>query len=187
MRQNRTTYNVTGMRFSFLAPAFFGCLTLQTVRAAPSANVNSRGTSSSVISFDQILTWITTTDANLTFIDDPPFAIKPFPKRQEEEVALAVVILCTEQVNDGCSGDCTIHTAGGGFSGGCASVPGTNCILATTDLQFCTGTACTGTCNSLADCGDILSDGFCATPGTNTISFPMAPIIQPPICASGST
>ncbi|TFK71106.1 hypothetical protein BDN72DRAFT_488162 [Pluteus cervinus] len=160
------------MQFSFfrVTSALFAGLTFQTINAAPSTNVNARGIGGSILTTTQMLKWITTTDANLTYINTPP-EVEPFSKRQDQQLPVVIVVSCTEQVNNTCGGACTIMRGSGAPT--CLNTPGANCVLATADFQLCTGSACDGTCTSLTECIDdeTTFEGFCAIPGTNSLSL----------------
>lgn len=70
-----------------------------------------------------------------------------------------------------CGGVCVTTTVDGAK---CLDVPGTNCLKADANVIFCNDTTCavqdlTGACNNYNNCAILTSDGYCWTPGTNSI------------------
>ena len=82
---------------------------------------------------------------------------------------LITVAYCSNRVASLCSGPCTVSTG----NGICINAPDTNCLVATTDVAFCSNAGCGGGCNVLSECGVKLDRGFCYTPGTNSIGLPV--------------
>jgi len=114
-----------------------------------------------VVTEDQFLNWLATTDANLTFIGDP-IDTTGISRRA---AASTMVTYCSSRVVDVCGGACTVYNGGAA----CLAAPDTQCLAATNNVGFCDRGGCTGSCNQLASCGTRLDDGFCATPGTASI------------------
>lgn len=107
--------------------------------------------------------WLATTDANLTFIGEPieNLGISPF---------VTTVTYCSTRAGSLCSGPCTVFTG----SNVCLNAPDTNCLSATGNVAFCDHAGCSGSCNNFNSCGTRLDNGFCATPGTKSISVPIS-------------
>ncbi|KAJ3870868.1 hypothetical protein F5051DRAFT_463877 [Lentinula edodes] len=106
---------------------------------------------------DEILEWIATTEANLTFIGEP------ITKRNTEDT---MVVYCSVRTQNVCGGACTVYNGGAT----CLSAPNTNCLSATNNVGFCDHSGCGGSCNQLSTCGVHLDNGFCYTPGTSSIN-----------------
>ena len=106
--------------------------------------------------------WISTTDAELTFIGK---AINPLAPRSAEDTT---VTYCSNRVDDVCGGPCTVYTGGAA----CLNTPNTNCLAAITNVGFCDRSGCTHSCNQLSTCGTRLDNNFCFTPGTQSILVP---------------
>lgn len=113
------------------------------------------------MSVAEMKNWLSTTSANLTFIGEPieSLGLSPF---------VTTVTYCSTDTAGLCSGPCTVYTGGAT----CLNAPGTNCLSATTNVAFCDHAGCTGSCNVFDSCGTKLNNGFCATPGTKSISVP---------------
>ncbi|KAJ3810781.1 hypothetical protein F5876DRAFT_88713 [Lentinula aff. lateritia] len=110
-----------------------------------------------MVTKDKILEWISTTEANLTFIGEP------ITKRNTENT---MVVYCSVRTQDVCGGACTVYNGGAN----CLNAPNTNCLSATNNVGFCDRDGCGGSCNQLSTCGVRLDDGFCYTPGTSSIN-----------------
>lgn len=117
----------------------------------------------SVVSVAEMKNWLATTDANLTFIGEPieNLGISPF---------VTTVTYCSTRAGSLCSGPCTVFTG----SNVCLNAPDTNCLSATGNVAFCDHAGCSGSCNNFNSCGTRLDNGFCATPGTKSISVPIS-------------
>lgn len=105
--------------------------------------------------------WLATTNESLTFTGAPLEDIGLNP-------LTTTITFCSTVTAGLCSGPCNVFTG----AGVCHATPGTNCLSATTNVAFCDHSGCSGSCNTFADCGTKLNDGFCDTPGTNSISLP---------------
>ncbi|KAI5830640.1 hypothetical protein K523DRAFT_327599 [Schizophyllum commune Tattone D] len=137
----------------------------------------------------QLLHWLKTTDANLTFIGDPipgiigpegltppgPEGLTPpgyeglTPPSHEgltPRGALATtVVYCSVRNGNTCDGPCTVHNG----DPECLYAPNTNCLFATGEVTFCAPSKCDCPCNLYSHCGTRMDNGFCWTPGTNAI------------------
>ena len=112
-----------------------------------------------------MLTWLSTTDAKLTFIGEPVSARSAKDKRAAEDT---MVIYCNKRAGSVCGGSCTVYNGGSK----CLSASGTECLYATSNVAFCDGKDCTGSCHNFNKCGHPLDDNFCFTPGTASINVP---------------
>ncbi|EJF57435.1 hypothetical protein BD309DRAFT_431833 [Dichomitus squalens] len=115
-----------------------------------------------VVSHEQMMHWIATTDAELTFAGT---AINPLTPLAEPSTT---VTYCVNRVDDVCGGPCTVYTG----AAVCLSTPNVVCLSATNNIGFCTGSDCQGTCGEWFACNTSLNFGFCATPGTASILMP---------------
>ena len=111
------------------------------------------------MSYEQMMHWIATTDAELTFVGAP---INPLAPRAAQNT---MVTYCSKRIDSVCGGPCTVYNGGAT----CLSAPNTNCLSATNNVGFCDHAGCSGSCNQLSTCGTRLDNGFCYTPGTKSI------------------
>ncbi|EJD40296.1 hypothetical protein AURDEDRAFT_139067 [Auricularia subglabra TFB-10046 SS5] len=114
------------------------------------------------MSESQLLTWLSTTDAELTYIGAPvgsPHALVG---------GNVMVVYCNKRTQGVCGGACTVYNGGAT----CLNAPGTTCLRATASVGFCDKSGCSGSCNQFSSCGTRLNDGFCFTPGTKSIIVP---------------
>ncbi|KAF7372741.1 hypothetical protein MSAN_00479500 [Mycena sanguinolenta] len=114
-----------------------------------------------VLTVAQMKNFLATTDANLTFTGLPIEMLGADP-------LVTTLTVCSTRTAQLCSGPCTVFTG----SGTCFNTPNTKCLAATTDVSFCDHSNCQGSCNTLSTCGTRLNNGFCSTPGTNSVSVP---------------
>ncbi|KAI0628553.1 hypothetical protein C8Q77DRAFT_352781 [Trametes polyzona] len=112
-----------------------------------------------LVSHDQMMHWLATTDAELTFVGEP---INPLAGRAAQNT---IVTYCSKRTQGVCGGPCTVYNGGAT----CLSAPNTNCLSATHNVGFCDKGGCSGSCNQLSTCGTRLDNGFCFTPGTKSI------------------
>ncbi|KAF8551781.1 hypothetical protein OG21DRAFT_1512311 [Imleria badia] len=113
-----------------------------------------------IMSDEEMAYWIAHTDAQLTFIGD---SINPLSSRSAETTT---VTYCSSRIDNVCGGRCTVYTGGAA----CLNAPDTNCLAATNNVGFCSGTGCRNPCNQLSTCGVRLDYGYCYTPGTVSIA-----------------
>ncbi|PIL23593.1 hypothetical protein GSI_14906 [Ganoderma sinense ZZ0214-1] len=117
----------------------------------------------SLVSHEQLMHWIANTDAELTFIGKP---INPLTPRSALDTT---VTYCSIRTGGVCGGPCTVYTGGAK----CLHAPDTNCLGASdTSVEFCTSAGCAGSCTQLSACGTKMDNGFCFTPGTESIVVP---------------
>ena len=111
------------------------------------------------VSHEEMVRWLATTNAELTFIGEPMNPLAP------RAAPFTVVTYCTTvEDNDICGGECRVYVGGSA----CIDAPGTQCISATRDIGHCSGSDCSGTCNQLSTCRTPLANGFCFTPATRS-------------------
>ncbi len=79
-----------------------------------------------------------------------------------------MITYCSSRTQNVCGGACTVYNGGAT----CLYAGGTVCIAATANVGFCDRQNCGGSCNQLASCGTRLDNGFCYTPGTQSIIVP---------------
>ncbi|KAM5543294.1 hypothetical protein V8D89_003168 [Ganoderma adspersum] len=136
---------------------------MPTSLAAPSeyeaAALSTPDPATYLVSHDEMMNWLKTTDAELTFLGTP---INPLAPRSAQNT---MVTYCSRRINNVCGGDCTVYNGGAT----CLNAPGTNCLAATNNVGFCDRAGCGNSCNQLSTCGTRLDNGFCSTPGTRSI------------------
>ncbi|RDX48658.1 hypothetical protein OH76DRAFT_1404587 [Lentinus brumalis] len=115
-----------------------------------------------IVTTDEFLQWLDTTDANITYIGAP---INRNAPRSAENI---MITYCSSRTQNVCGGACTVYNGGAT----CLYAGGTVCIAATANVGFCDRQNCGGSCNQLASCGTRLDNGFCYTPGTQSIIVP---------------
>ena len=108
--------------------------------------------------------WLDTTDAALTFVGKPINTSAPAPRAAQD----VMVTYCTSRTQNVCGGQCTVYNG----PATCISAPGTACLASSANVGFCDRGGCGGSCNQFASCGTHLDNGFCATPGTASITVP---------------
>ncbi|KAI0351918.1 hypothetical protein OH77DRAFT_1429234 [Trametes cingulata] len=127
--------------------------------AAAAVVASPAATMSSIVSEAEMAHFIATTDAELTFIGEPP---NPLSKRH----ALSTTVMyCTKRIGNICGGSCTVYTGGAT----CLATPNTSCISATRDVGYCDEAGCNGNCEPMSLCGTPMGSGFCFTPQTMSI------------------
>ncbi|PIL23597.1 hypothetical protein GSI_14910 [Ganoderma sinense ZZ0214-1] len=149
--------NFSGLALFVLALAGVG---MATPVAAPGEGVEAAVEPATyLVSYDEMLHWLATTDAELTYVGAP---INPLVPRAAQNT---IVTYCNKRANNVCGGSCSVYNGGAA----CIAASGTNCLAATHNVAFCDRGSCGGTCNQLDSCGTRLDNGFCYTPGTNSI------------------
>ncbi|KAF9259066.1 hypothetical protein L218DRAFT_875636 [Marasmius fiardii PR-910] len=96
---------------------------------------------------EELLDWITTMDANLTFIG------KPITKRSAQDT---MVVYCSIRTQNVCGGPCTVYNG----PATCLDVPNTNCLSATNNVRFCDRSGCGRSCDQWSTCGVRLDNNF---------------------------
>ncbi|KAI0736679.1 hypothetical protein C8Q72DRAFT_791064 [Fomitopsis betulina] len=99
---------------------------------------------------DEMMNWLKTTDATLTFIGNPIPGVNA-PEGLVSREALSTML--------------TVYNGGAK----CLNAPDTVCLAATNNVAFCDRKGCNGSCHDLAQCGTHLDNGYCYTPGTASI------------------
>ncbi|EPT00543.1 hypothetical protein FOMPIDRAFT_1122259, partial [Fomitopsis schrenkii] len=117
------------------------------------------------VSRDDMMNWLRTTDANLTFVGEPIPGVNAPEGLASRDAQNTMVTYCTTRNDDVCGGTCAVYNGGPT----CLSAPGTNCLSATNNVGFCDRSGCGHSCNQLSSCGTHLDSGFCYTPGTRSI------------------
>ncbi|EIW54845.1 uncharacterized protein TRAVEDRAFT_130874 [Trametes versicolor FP-101664 SS1] len=112
-----------------------------------------------LVSHEAMMHWLATTDAELTFIGEPPNPLTPRAAQN------TMVTYCSSRTQNVCGGHCTVYNGGAA----CLNAPKTKCLSATKNVGFCDRGGCGGSCNQLSTCGTRLDNGFCFTPGTASI------------------
>ncbi|PPQ73610.1 hypothetical protein CVT26_010518 [Gymnopilus dilepis] len=120
-------------------------------------------TTSSLVTVSQLQDWLSTTDANITYIGQPIGNPSELSKRQ---LPNTMVVYCDTQSVNVCGGTCTVYNGGPT----CLDAPNTACLMATSNVGFCDRGGCGGSCNQFSSCGSPIDNGFCSTPGTASIT-----------------
>ena len=112
------------------------------------------------MSHEEMMHWLATTDANVTYVGEPfnPLITPPTPD-------FTVVTYCDRRIDNVCGGFCRMYRGGAT----CLNAVGTQCISATNNVGHCSNDRCSGTCNQLVTCRTPLANGFCFTPNTRSI------------------
>ncbi|KAI0355824.1 hypothetical protein OH77DRAFT_1424080 [Trametes cingulata] len=146
--------------FVALVKCLFAVAAATTVAAVPaSGNSGESLASTFVVSQAEMAHWLATTDAVLTFVGEAP---NPLAAQQ------TTVTYCSFRSGNVCGGECTVYRGGAT----CLDAPATECLSATADVSFCDRAGCSDLCNQLDSCATRLNDGFCFTPGTESIAVP---------------
>ena len=109
--------------------------------------------------------WLANHEGEITYV-----GLKNHTDIVKRAAQATTVTYCQRRSGNLCSGPCTVSTG----NGVCINAPGTQCLAATTDVAFCDYDNCRSSdgCHNLSQCGTRLNDGYCYTPGTNSISIP---------------
>ncbi|KAF4579934.1 hypothetical protein AB1N83_009953 [Pleurotus pulmonarius] len=119
-----------------------------------------------IMSNKELRNWIRTTKGEFKFIGEK-FDLEDNPL-ESRDAQVTTVTFCSNRNGGLCNPPCTTATG----AGICISAPNTNCLVATTDVRFCSSSGCRGACNSFNSCGTRLNNNFCFTPNTQSISLP---------------
>ncbi|KAH9926251.1 uncharacterized protein BXZ73DRAFT_78757 [Epithele typhae] len=136
----------------------FAALVVTTLAVLASKGSATPTTSARMVTDSEFLTWLATTDANITYVG-------PATSKRAKSVT---VTYCTKRSGNVCGGSCQVYSG----PDTCLDASGTSCLMASADVSFCDHGGCSGSCNQLSSCGTKLSGGFCDTPGTNSIIVP---------------
>ncbi|EJD40301.1 hypothetical protein AURDEDRAFT_35236, partial [Auricularia subglabra TFB-10046 SS5] len=79
-----------------------------------------------IMSESQLLTWLSTTNAEVTYIGAPVLSSRQLGGN-------VTVVYCSTRTQGVCGGPCTVRTVGAV----CLPAPGTNCLRATANVGFC--------------------------------------------------
>ena len=82
---------------------------------------------------DEMVNWLKTTDATLTFVGNPIPGINAPEGLVSREALDTTVTYCNRRINGVCGGDCTVYTG----SAKCLKAKGTVCLAATNNVGFC--------------------------------------------------
>ncbi|KAM5536118.1 hypothetical protein V8D89_010217, partial [Ganoderma adspersum] len=85
-----------------------------------------------LVSHDEMLNWIKTTDAELTIVGAPINLLAPRSAQN------TMVTYCNKRINNVCGGSCTVYNGGAA----CLDAPGTTCLAATHNVGFCDRGGC---------------------------------------------
>ncbi|KAH9928850.1 uncharacterized protein B0H18DRAFT_953771 [Fomitopsis serialis] len=113
----------------------------------------------------EMIQWLKSTDANLTFIGEPIPGVNAPEGLVSRSAQNTMVTYCSRRVDNVCGGSCTVYNGGAT----CLSAPNTQCLAATNNVGFYDRGGCGGSCHQLSTCGTELDNGYCYTPGTASI------------------
>ncbi|KDQ26951.1 hypothetical protein PLEOSDRAFT_159130 [Pleurotus ostreatus PC15] len=123
---------------------------------------SSRDVGANIVSDAELDNWLRTTDADLTFVGGVK---SPLAQRN---TLITRVVYCTQRSGALCGGRCSVYEG----NSICLNAPGTNCLMATTNVAFCNASGCGGTCRLFSHCEALIDANFCFTPGTVSINVP---------------
>ncbi|KAJ6567342.1 hypothetical protein DFH09DRAFT_457567, partial [Mycena vulgaris] len=76
------------------------------------------------------------------------------------------ITYCTDLTSSGCAlNSCKSYSG----PPTCLNTPGTSCLIASSNIMYCTGANCAGTCQPFIPCKFPIARGFCFTPLTASI------------------
>ncbi|TFK92467.1 hypothetical protein K466DRAFT_595221 [Polyporus arcularius HHB13444] len=150
------------MQFTTKFTALALALAAATVSQATPSSVPA-DTSGGIISKDEFMHWLDTTDANITYVG--------VTDRSALSAADTMVRECSPGVNGPCSGGCSVYNLRG--EGGCRPtvLREVECLSATMDILFCQDRGCSTDCTRLSECRPILGPNTCYAYGTKSIDF----------------
>ncbi|KAL1690658.1 hypothetical protein GGG16DRAFT_113827 [Schizophyllum commune] len=143
---------------SKVALTVFAAIMTLSATATPNPVVN-------VVSDAELVRWLKTTDAELTFIGAPIAGFNAPEGLSARSAKGTTVVYCNRRTGNVCGGACTVYNGGPK----CLDAPGTNCLSANHDVGFCNRSGCGHTCNTFSGCGERMDSNFCYTPGTASI------------------
>ncbi|KAI5892304.1 uncharacterized protein SCHCODRAFT_02503248 [Schizophyllum commune H4-8] len=123
------------------------------------------GVQANIVSEAELMHWLKTTDAELTFVGEPIPGINAPEGLAARAAETTKVIYCSTRSLNVCGGRCTVYNGGPA----CLNAPNTNCLSATHNVAFCGAKGCNYPCTEYAHCESPMDDGFCFTPYTNAI------------------
>ncbi|KAI5830641.1 hypothetical protein K523DRAFT_351460 [Schizophyllum commune Tattone D] len=144
-----------------LITGFAVCLSLFSgVLTSPTTGVQAN-----IVSEAELMHWLKTTDAELTFVGEPIPGINAPEGLASRAAETTKVIYCSTRSLNVCGGRCTVYNGGPA----CLNAPNTNCLSATHNVAFCGAKGCNYPCTEYAHCESPMDNGFCFTPYTNAI------------------
>ena len=139
-----------------------------------------------ILTEEEMINWLKTTDAELTFIGEPIPGINAPEGLSSREALVTTVTYCSVPIDNICGGSCTVYTGGAA----CLNAPGTSCLAATNNVAFCSSsgyvplctsgkrqdadgvcvavTSCTGNCNERSACVTPMGGSHWYTPNTES-------------------
>lgn len=87
----------------------------------------------SILTQDEMINWLKTTDATLTFVGEPIPGVNARAGLASREALSTTVTYCSQRIDSVCGGACTVYTGGAT----CLNAPDTNCLAATNNVGFC--------------------------------------------------
>ena len=141
------------------------------------------GIAADILTQDEMINWLKTTNAKLTFVGEPIPGVNAPAGLVSREALHTTVTYCSQRVDKICGGACSVYTGGAT----CLDAPDTNCLAATKNVGFCSSPGCVrhvreehgnidhiacrcvGECNQLKKCKTHLDKGYCYTPDTVSI------------------
>ncbi|KAF9554392.1 hypothetical protein CPC08DRAFT_766741 [Agrocybe pediades] len=142
----------------------FGTAFFAIVAAATAATA-AADVATKIVSKEEIMKFITTTNAELTFTGKP---INFKAAKPDAALDSTVVVYCSSIVeNSECGGRCSVYNG----DSTCLSTPDTQCVYASANVALCNGGRCSGSCIDTASCRTFTNNGFCYSPGTESIQI----------------
>ena len=116
-----------------------------------------------LMTHDQMMKWLSTLAGEVTYVGEPLNLLA------HQAAVDTTVVYCSLRAANVCGAPCTVYT--GGTT--CLDAPNTNCLAATTNVNFCDNIRCNGRCSDLFSCPMRLDNGFCFAPATRSINVPV--------------
>ena len=86
-----------------------------------------------LMSRDDMINWLRTTDADLTFVGEPIPGVNAPEGLSSRDAQTTMVTYCTKRNDNVCGGSCSVYNGGPT----CIDASGTSCLKATSNVGFC--------------------------------------------------
>ena len=86
-----------------------------------------------LMSRDDMMNWLRTTDADLTFVGEPIPGVNAPEGLTSRDAQNTIATYCTKRNDNVCGGSCSVYNGGAT----CIDAAGTSCLKATNNVGFC--------------------------------------------------